>query len=314
MKRKGILFGAAMLAALASGCAEDAAPGGGAGGNAGTGGTAGIGGGGGATATTDLSLEFTDLPELGADFVYEGWLITDDGPISTGRFTVDSDGALSESSFSVDALDASSAGAFVLTIEPTTGDDPAPSDTHIVAGDLAEGSAQLSIAHAAALGDDFTGAVGEYILAAPTGGEGTPFQYGIWWLIPGEPPSPGLALPVLPAGWAYEGWVASADGPVSTGRFTDAAAADSDGAGPDAGPETDAAPPFPGQDFVDPSRDLSDGYTAVISVEPDPDDGAAPFFIKPLVHPIASVEPPTTQVMDNNAEATSPTGTATLTP
>jgi hypothetical protein len=312
MKSTGILFGAAVLAVFAYGCAEDAAPGGGAGGSAGTGGTAGVGGG--ATGTADLSLEFTDLPELGPDFVYEGWLITDDGPVSTGRFTVDSDGMPSESSFSVDALDAGAAGAFVLTIEPTTGDDPAPSDTHIVAGDLAEGSAQLSIAHAAALGDDFTGAVGEYILAAPTGGEGTPFQYGIWWLIPGEPPSAGLALPNLPGGWAYEGWVASADGPVSTGRFTDVAAADSDGAGPDAGPETGAAPPFPGQDFVGPSRDLTDGYTAVISVEPDPDDSTGPFFIKPLVHPIASVEPPTTQAMDNNAAATSPTGTATLTP
>jgi hypothetical protein len=311
MKRKEILFGAAMLAVFACGCAEDAGPGDGAGGNAGTGGTAGVGGG--ETGTADLSLEFTDLPELGPDFVYEGWLITDDGPVSTGRFTVDSDGMPSESSFSVDAVDAGAAGAFVLTLEPTTGDDPAPSDTHIVAGDLAEGSAELSIAHAAALGDDFTGAVGEYILAAPTGGEETPFQYGIWWLIPGEPPSSGLALPDLPAGWAYEGWVASADGPVSTGRFTDVAATDSDGAGPDAGPETGAAPPFPGQDFVDPSRDLTDGYTAVISVEPDPDDSTAPFFIKPLVHPIASVEPPTTQVMGNNAAATSPTGTATLT-
>ncbi|MCZ6807059.1 MAG: hypothetical protein O7F08_08910 [Deltaproteobacteria bacterium] len=60
-------------------------------------------------------------------------------------------------------------------------------------------------------------------------------------------------------------------------------------------------------------RDLTAEYTAVISVEPDPDDGSAPFFIKPLVHPIASVEPPTTQVMDNNAAATSPSGTVSIT-
>lgn len=292
MKRKAILFGAAMLAAFASACADD---GDGAGG-------------------TDLSLTFTDLPELGSDFVYEGWLITDDGPVSTGRFTVDDAGMPSESLFTVDATDADAASAFVLTIEPAIGDDPAPSDTHIVAGDLAENFADLSIAHAAALGDDFTGATGEYILAAPTGGDGTPFQYGIWWLVPGDPPSAGLALPTLPAGWAYEGWVAGPNGPISTGLFTDASSADSDGAGPDAGPETGAAPAFPGQDFVDPPRDLTDGYTAVISVEPDPDDSPAPFFIKPLVHPIASVEPPTTQVMDNNAAATSPSGTVTITP
>ncbi len=304
MTRKATLFGAAILAAFASACAEDGAAAGGAG---------GAGGEGGATGMAELSLAFTDLPELGSDFVYEGWLITGDGPVSTGRFTVDGDGALSESLFAVDPTDADAASTFVLTIEPATGDDPAPSETHILAGDLTENSADLSMAHPAALRDDFTAAAGEYILAAPTGGEGTPFQYGIWWLVPGDPRSAGLALPTLPAGWAYEGWVASADA-VSTGRFTDFGNADSDGAGPDAGSETSAAPPFPGQDFVDPPRDLTAEYTAVISVEPDPDDGSGPFFIKPLVHPIASIEPPTTQVMDNNAAATSPSGTASITP
>lgn len=303
MKRTATLVGAAMVAAFASGCGDD---------DTGSGGDGGTGGGG--TETAELSLAFTDLPELGANFVYEGWLITGDGPISTGRFTADSDGVPSESVFAVEATAAEAASVFVLTIEPATGDDPAPSDTHILAGDLTENAGDLSIAHAAALGDDFTAATGEYILAAPTGGDGTPFQYGIWWLVPGETPSTGLALPTLPAGWAYEGWVASAAGPVSTGRFTDVSDADSDGAGPDAGPETDAAPPFPGQDFVNPTRDLTDGFTAVISVEPDPDDSSDPFFIKPLVHPIASVEPPNTQLMDNNAAATSPTGTVSITP
>jgi hypothetical protein len=45
----------------------------------------------------------------------------------------------------------------------------------------------------------------------------------------------------------YEGWVASAAGPVSTWRFTDSAAADSDGPGITGGPYQ--APPFSGQDF-----------------------------------------------------------------
>lgn len=292
MERIAFLFGAALLAAFAYACSDD---------------------GGSTGRTSDLSLEFTDLPELGAGFVYEGWLITPDEAVSSGRFTVDSGGTLSASSFPVDSAVATVASAFVLTIEPATGDDPGPSDTHIVAGDISDNVADLSIAHPAALGDDFTSAAGDYILAAPTGGEGTPFEYGIWWLIPGDTPSAGLSLPTLPAGWAFEGWIASADGPVSTGRFTDAGAADSDGAGPDAGPETSAAPPFPGQDFVDPQRDLTSGYMAVISIEPEPDDGAAPFFLKPLVHTIASVAPPATQAMENNAAATSPSGTATIT-
>lgn len=291
MKRIGLAMVATAVAALFYGC----------------------GGTGSDPDTTELTLEFTDLPALGAGSVYEGWLITPDGPVSTGRFTVADDGAVSQSGFDVDASVAAEASTFVLTIEPETGDDPGPADTHLLAGDLANDSATLTIAHPAALGDDFTGATGEYILAAPTGGEGTPFEYGIWFFVPGEAPAAGLSLPTLPAGWAYEGWVASETGPISTGQFTDPADTDWDGAGPDAGPDLNAAPPFPGQDFVDPARDLTDGYTAVVSVEPQPDDSPAPFILKPLVHEIGSVMPPTTQTMNNNAAATSPSGTATLT-
>ena len=112
MTRRATLFGAVILAAFASACAEDGVA---------DGGTGGAGGGGGATDTAELSLAFADLPELGSDFVYEGWLITGDGPVSTGRFTVDGDGALSESLFAVDATDTDAAGAFVLTIEPAMG-------------------------------------------------------------------------------------------------------------------------------------------------------------------------------------------------
>jgi hypothetical protein len=88
-------------------------------------------------------------------------------------------------------------------------------------------------------------------------------------------------LPELPEGWVYEGWIAGSDGPISTGRFRSPAGEDSDGAGPSAGP--DPGPPFPGQDFVDPAIDLTSGYAAVISVEPEPDTSAAPFSIKPLL-------------------------------
>lgn len=72
-------------------------------------------------------------------------------------------------------------------------------------------------------------------------------------------------------GWVYEGWVAGPDGPVSTGRFKLPNETDSDGAGPMAGAV--AAPPFPGQDFVNPA----------ISIEPDPDNRAVPFALEALV-------------------------------
>ncbi len=69
------------------------------------------------------------------------------------------------------------------------------------------------------------------------------------------------------------------DGQVSTGRFTDPAKADSDKGGKAAG--EDDAPPFPGQDFVDPPMSVV-GKKIVISVEPMPDDSEAPFALKPL--------------------------------
>lgn len=261
-----------------------------------------------------LRVAFTDLPTLGPDFVYENWLITSAGAEPAGRFTVDADGELSESVFPLADSVADDSSTFVLTIEPATGDDPGPSDTHVLAGDIVDNDASLRIDHPAALADDFTSATGEYILAAPTGGPDAPFQNGIWFLIPGEAPTAGFSLPDLPAGWVYEGWVVDSDGPISIGRFLDPSAPDSDGPGLTAGSED--APPFPGQDFLTPpeeARDLSSGHTAVLSIEPDPDDSPAPFILKPLVHEIGAVAPPDTQTMDNNAVATSPTGSATIT-
>jgi hypothetical protein len=76
----------------------------------------------------------------------------------------------------------------------------------------------------------------------------------------------------------------------------------------DTGP--DAAPPFPGQDFIDPPVVLTVDHAAVISVEPDPDDGAAPFALKPLIDAtIEAVAAPDTQDMTNMAGA-APSGSA----
>ncbi|MEM7608706.1 MAG: anti-sigma factor [Myxococcota bacterium] len=254
---------------------------------------------------TSVSLSFNGLPQLGADFVYEGWFIVDGAPVTTGRFDVAADGSF-DSNFDVGA---EAPSTFVLTIEPRVGDDPAPSDTHVVAGDFgADGIANLTIGHPAALSDDFTAAAGEFILATPTNGNETPTQ-GIWFLDPSDETAT-LALPTLPAGWAYEGWIVGADGPVSTGTFTDVAAADSDAAGPTAGPM--GAPPFPGQDFIAPPVDLSTGHMAVISIEPSPDDSPAPFQLKPLAGPIGTDTAPTLQSLNNVLTENTIGGTAVL--
>lgn len=256
-----------------------------------------------------LALTFDGLEPLGEGFVYEGWLIVDGDPVSTGRFHIVEGGLADPAEFDLPADQVDAATVFVLTIEPAEGDDPAPADTHVLAGDFASGAA-LTVGHAAALGDDFATAAGTYILETPsTSDVAEDYVQGIWWLDPTAGPGASLVLPELPAGWAYEGWVVGDDGPVSTGRFTSPEGADSDDAGPTSG--ADAGPPFPGQDFIDPAVSIA-GFTAVISVEPDPDDSPGPFALKPLVDmDIQDVGAGVNQDMTNNAE-TFPSGTVTV--
>lgn len=260
------------------------------------------------SANATLELSFADLPKLGDDYLYEGWVITPDGPVTTGRFVVTGD----EDShvFSIDRTLAEASAMFVLTIEPKFGDVPEPSDTHILAGPFEGGVAQLTMEHGAALGTDFLAADGGFILETPTtAGIAEDYDQGIWFLDPAAGPGAGLQLPVLPAGWRYEGWVVGDDGPISTGTFVDPAMADRDGAGPSAGP--DGAPPFPGQDFIDPAMKIP-GTTVVLSVEPDPDDSPMPFFIKPLAGPATDAGPGGFQTLGNIAAESQISGLATL--
>lgn len=239
----------------------------------------------------DLSLNISGLEDLGTDYVYEGWVIVDGSPVSTGRFSVDNSGILSQESFSLNYEDLNNATTFILTIEPSVGDDPAPSAVHILAGDFNGESGDLSIAHAAALGNDYSSAAGEYILATPTDGADTNENSGIWFLnLTSGSPEVGLTLPILPDGWKYEGWAVINGTPVTTGTFTAVDIADDF----DGFSSSLDGPPFPGEDFLEnaPSGltfpvDLAGG-TAVISIEPDPDNSPSPFLLKPLVGGIST--------------------------
>jgi hypothetical protein len=197
----------------------------------------------------------------------------------------------------------SSASRYVLSIEPAQGDDPAPSATKYLAGELSGGSASLTTGIIA----DFSGASGQFALKAPTSADAPDDDnMGIWFINPdgSMPPASGFSnLPDLSdTGWNYEGWVVDTSGdspmPVTTGKFADnsspATSADQDGAGPGAGSNGEMFPPRPGSDFVT-SGDNSGGYDlasgdwrVVISVEPQPDNGAAPFALKPWAADVAS--------------------------
>lgn len=261
--------------------------------------------------TVMLSVDFVNLQDLGDDYVYEGWIVGH-GPTSTGIFMADEMGMLSQSDFLVEKSVADNGAKFVLSIEPYPDSDPLPSNTKLLAGAITDGTSLLTIRDAAALGTDFFTATGGFILETPSSMATDDWNQGIWFLDPSMGPGASLSLPPLPEGWVYEGWVAGMDGPVTTGRFTMADMADDDAGGPYAGPEM--TPPFPGQDFITMARDLTSGYAAVISVEPEPDNSPDPFVIKPLMQPmITNAGAGVYQTMDNIIRSNMPYGTAGLT-
>jgi hypothetical protein len=260
-----------------------------------------------------LTLNLTGLENLGSDYAYEGWILVDGNPVSTGVFTVDDNGDLSQTSFELPLADLQAATKFILTIEPSPDSDPSPASTHYLAGDFISGTAPLTVGDAAALGDDFSASEGVYILATPTNGGDTNENSGIWFLdLSSGDPAQGLFLPTLPEGWQYEGWAVIDGIPVTTGTFLDPA--DFDDADPYSGQMP--GPPFPGEDFLVNAptgltfpTDLAGG-AGVISIEPDPDNSVAPFTLKPLVGDIPSdATDHTTYDMNNNASAF-PAGTA----
>lgn len=239
-----------------------------------------------------ITLNLNGLEDLGSDFVYEGWLIVDGSPVSTGTFTVDADGMLSKTSFELDAMDVDNATKFVLSIEPMNDTDPNPAATKILAGDFSGNTANVDISPVG----DFSNAAGKYILATPTNGGDTDENSGIWFLdLATGSPTVGLTLPTLPDGWVYEGWTVINGQPVTTGKFTNVMATDM--ADPYSGseplPDVNGSDGFfPGEDFLmnAPSglnfpTDIAGGK-AVISIEPSPDNSEAPFTLKPLVHDI----------------------------
>lgn len=262
-----------------------------------------------------LHLNITGLTNVGEEYDYEGWIIVNGEPVSTGTFTVNNDGVLSQANFDVDKDKLNDATKFVLTIEPMPDSDPNPSHTHILAGSFSDNMAGLTVGDESALGDNFDAATGIYILATPTNGSETNENSGIWFLsLAGGSPAQGLDLPALPSGWEYEGWAVVDGTPLTTGKFLNPDSSDLSAPYSD----TMAAPPFPGEDFLlhAPAGmtfplDLAGG-TAVITIEPDPDNSTAPFgSLKPLVGAIPDDATDHTDYdMTNNAD-TFPTGTAT---
>ena len=269
--------------------------------------------------TSDLTLNLSGLEDLGDNFVYEGWIIVDGAPVSTGRFS----SVTFPQTFAVNTEQLNSAVKFVLTIEPNVDPDPKPAATKILVGDFTGNTANVwigTVAHADAEDKDFSESWGKFFLRTPT--DETPGsanngndENGVWFGIPGMPPAAGLGLPILADGWKYEGWVVvEGVGPLTTGTFTSFTAADD--SNDFSGTENNAGPPVPGEDFFnnEPESGLFPldvrGRTVVISIEPSPDNSPNPFLLKPLVGMAGTDTAPATHDLALNT-ASFPTGTVT---
>jgi len=255
-----------------------------------------------APTTQDLTLNISGLEDLGDDYVYEGWIIVNGSPISTGTFTSVDVGQ----TFSVDATQLEAATSFVLSIEPAreTGDAAAaPADTKLVIGDF---SGDIATITTNTVGDFSTETpAGMFFLRTPTdeadGENNGNDENGLWFGTPGMPPLPALTLPTLEPGWKYEGWVVvDGVGPLSTGTFTSFDVADDNaGATTSFSGTANIGPAIPGEDFF---NNAPDGFefpldvrnrAIVVSVEPYPDNSAAPFLLKPLTGTAGTETAPT---------------------
>ena len=256
-----------------------------------------------------MTIDFDGLAPLGDAGVYEMWFVGADGnPVSGGTFDADAGPVVLD-------LPDGIPGAVELKVSIETDDDPAPSQTIVLAGAMdgiaGDRSAELTTADIA----DFSTASGQYILATPTDGDGPPEneRSGVWWTI--LPRQRSLILPELGAGWEYEMWQVIDGVEVAGGKFSDTFAPDD--AAPYSGPED--APPLVGEDFLINAPagltfpvDLR-GTETFISVEPVPDPSPDSSGIVPLsgIVPV-DAEDHNALSVENVSDSRLPTATITI--
>jgi hypothetical protein len=269
-------------------------------------------------AAGSLTLSGITLPPLGAGAAdrlghYHLWVVIGAIPQSVDRFVIDGAGIFSLGSQMVIGTlqqtvftDASNGAAFFppveqatevfVTLEPQGDADSSPSPNVILDGLVTAGAATLTVAgQTAAAGRglaSFAGAAGTFQVDTASDDVSNPLPndaFGILYrtITGSDLNARSLTLPVLPAGWKYEGWVQErlTGFTFSTGKFRDPAAPDeSDMVSRSRGP--DLKPGFPGEDFVQavPAAPLvaaqNGSITEVfVTLETVPDNSAAPSSI-----------------------------------
>lgn len=276
--------------------------------------------------TKTVAQAFQNLPDLGSNYVYEGWLIVGNQKISTGRFSHSQ-----SSNYTSDAIDINAvngATEYVLTIEPASesgSDLENPSGWIFAKGAFSGANATASTNDALFSGAaNLETATGKAFLKAPSVGSVGSDANGIWFINALPPTSGGFTnLPALGNGWIYEGWVVVNNTPVSTGRFSDPNAADVSFFGAMFNNEfkgPNGVPPFPGEDFIVNPNNRYPGVTfpidlrnatVVLTIEPTMNDAESPFGLKPFVQALSNQATGTAFTIDNKYAGKAISGSVT---
>lgn len=201
--------------------------------------------------TLDISsfeVNINNLPVLPDTMTFVGWF--------------DSDNLAAEKVFVLDADQSGNinyksekpfksllnAQEFILTVEQKTvanNSTLVPSTRKLLAGRFSEAAASFTLGENSL---DPASVTAGFNLVTPTNGSGTDELSGLWFVdsLSAAAPVAGLNLPLLYAGWIYEGWVEINGQLLSTGRFADPKAADLFSTYGD----TSKGFSFPGEDFL----------------------------------------------------------------
>jgi len=276
-----------------------------------------------------VTLDLQGLKPLGGNLNYQAWLVSQNGTTLIGTpvvvFNVNDLGLMVDpvADTLISGPWLANAGVeavlgVAISLEMSSQLVVYSSNTFILSGEVAQGSATLTTGDAVALNTSFSNTSGRYALLTPTDQDPENELSGLWFMDTAtDPAGPGLDIPSAPVGWIYEGWVEAGGQPISTGKFGDPTLADSSSAYSG----TLAGPSFPGEDFLTDAPqgfqfplDLA-GADVYVTLEPwmeFDNDPAEPFFLKELAGQVPADPVPSTLYDLLSLADQLPSGTATI--
>jgi len=194
---------------------------------------------------TQMTINLQNLPAIGDTVKYVVWIEGLDYYAKLG--VIDNIASQSANKTFAPLLEnLRKANAVIVTIQ--SANDTVPGNLRILSGGIQANKGSLNIFNVTSIGAALDTTTAVYSLFTPTDTVNTQQKSGLWFVnYNGGSLLPGLInLPELSAGWKYEGHVHTGTTMLSTGRFTEADAADEQAAYS----STHRQINFPGEDFL----------------------------------------------------------------